>query len=93
MRCPFAKFCVAEKNWVMSQGFMHHELCEPGPYRRDPVKGAFRPTRVNMIWTSDITYFHSGDGFAHKCAIRDEYSERIVGCVVASQMRDELVIM
>ena len=48
-------------------------------YPRDRVKRAFRPTRVNMIWTSDITYLHCGDGVAYKCAIRDEYSGRIVG--------------
>jgi putative transposase len=27
-------------------------------YPRDRVKRAFRPTRINMIWTSDITYLH-----------------------------------
>jgi len=48
-------------------------------YPRDRVKRAFRPTRVNMIWTSDMTYLHCGDGVAYTCAVRDEYSGRIVG--------------
>jgi putative transposase len=62
-------------------------------YPRDRVKRAFWPTRVNMIWASDITYVHSLDGVAYECAICGEYSGRIVGWAVADHMRDELVIM
>jgi len=54
-----------------------------GVYPRDRVKRAFTPPRVNMIWTSDITY---------KCSVRDEYSGRVVGWAIADHMRDDLVI-
>ncbi len=63
-----------------------------GVYPRDLVKRVFTPARINMIWTSDITYLHCGDGLAYKCSIRDEYSGRVVGWAIADHMRDELVI-
>jgi len=61
-------------------------------YPRDRVKRAFTPPRVNMIWTSNITYLHCSDGLAYKCSIRDEYSGRVVGWAVADHMREYLVI-
>lgn len=63
-----------------------------GTYPRDWVKRAFTLPRVNMIWTSDITYLHYGEGLAYKCSIRDEYSGRVVGWAVADHMREDLVI-
>ena len=63
-----------------------------GVYPRDLVKRVFTPARINMIWTSDITYLHCGDGLAYKCSIRDEYSGRVVGWAVADHMREDLVI-
>jgi putative transposase len=61
-------------------------------YPRDLVKRGFTPPRVNMIWTSDITYLHCDDGLAYKCSIRDEYSGRVVGWAIADHMRDDLVV-
>ena len=59
---------------------------------RDLVKRVFTPARPNMIWTSDITYLHCGDGLAFKCSIRDECSGRVVGWAVADHMHEDLVI-
>lgn len=55
--------------------------------RRDPratlapdlVKRDFAATAPDRLWTADITYIKTDEGFLHLAFVLDVYSRRIVG--------------
>ena len=68
--------------------------------RRDPravpapdlVNGNFAATAPDRLWTADITYLPTDEGFLHLAFVLDVYSRRIVGWTMASHLRAELVV-
>lgn len=68
--------------------------------RRDPratpapdlVKRNFCATSPNSLWTADITYVPTDEGFLYLAFVLDVYSRRIVGWSMASHLRTELVV-
>ena len=68
--------------------------------RRDPratpapdlVKRNFCATAPDKLWTADITYVKTDEGFLHLAFVLDVYSRRIVGWSMASHLRTELVV-
>jgi putative transposase len=68
--------------------------------RRDPravpaadlVKRNFRATAPDKLWTADITYLRTDEGFLHLAFVLDVYSRRIVGWSMAVHLRTELVV-
>jgi putative transposase len=68
--------------------------------RRDPratpapdlVRRDFRATAPDRLWTADITYVKTDEGFLHLAFVLDVYSRRIVGWSMASHLRTELVV-
>ncbi len=68
--------------------------------RRDPratpaadlVNRNFSATAPNRLWTADITYLRTDEGFLHLAFVLDVYSRRIVGWSMASHLRAELVV-
>ena len=57
----------------------------------DLVKRNFTAPAPNRIWTADITYMSTEEGFLYLAFILDVYSRRVVGWSMADHLRSELV--
>ncbi|MGN9846383.1 IS3 family transposase, partial [Nonomuraea sp. H19] len=57
----------------------------------DLVKRDFTAAEPNRIWTADITYVPTWQGFVYLAVVLDVFSRRIVGWAMADHMRTELV--
>lgn len=56
------------------------------------LKGSFYSKKENRVWTSDITYLWTQQGWLYLAVIMDVYSRKIVGWSVQSSLSTELVI-
>jgi putative transposase len=65
------------------------EHAVPAP---DLVGGNFAAAAPNKVWTADITYVHTQEGFLYLAFILDVYSRRVVGWSMAHHLRAELVV-
>ena len=43
------------------------------------------------MWTSDITYLKTGEGWLYLCAVRDGWSRRVIGHAFADSLHTDLV--
>jgi putative transposase len=64
-----------------------HAVCAP-----DLVKRNFCAIAPDKLWTADITYVHTHEGFVYLAFILDVYSRKVVGWSMASHLRTELVV-
>ncbi len=58
----------------------------------DLVRREFVATTPDRLWTADITYVHTQEGFLYLAFILDVYSRRVVGWAMATHLRTELVV-
>ena len=52
----------------------------------------FKAKEPNRIWSDDITYIKTWEGWVYLAAVQDLYSRKIVGWSMADHMRSELVV-
>ncbi len=65
----------------------------PGPpVHDDRVKRKFTATGPNQLWLTDITEHRTGEGKVYLCAIKDVWSNRIVGYSIDSRMKSRLAV-
>jgi transposase InsO family protein len=65
----------------------------PGPpVHDDLVERHFTAQAANQLWLTDITEHRTGEGKLYLCAIKDVYSNRIVGYSIDSRMKSRLAV-
>jgi transposase InsO family protein len=62
------------------------------PVHDDLVERDFTADAPNRLWLSDITEHGTSEGKLYLCAIKDVFSNRIVGYSMASRMKSRLAI-
>ena len=62
------------------------------PVHDDHVKRKFTATRPNQLWLTDITEHRPDEGKIYLCAIKDVYSNKIVGYSIDSRMKASLAV-
>ncbi|WP_407938871.1 IS3 family transposase [Micromonospora rubida] len=62
------------------------------PVHDDLVRRDFTAPRANQLWLADITEHHTAEGKLYLCAIKDVWSNRIVGYSIDSRMKSRLAV-
>jgi putative transposase len=66
---------------------------KPGPpVHDDLVERDFTATGPNQLWLADITEHRTAEGKLYVCAVKDVYSNRIVGYSIDSRMKSRLAV-
>ena len=66
---------------------------KPGaPSHDDLVRRDFTAKAPNVVWVTDLTEHWTDEGKLYCCAIKDLYSNRIVGWAIDSRMKARLVV-
>jgi len=52
----------------------------------------FTATRPDEVWTADITYIATDEGWLYVAAIKDLFAGEIVGCAFGERMTTDLVV-
>src|SRR5437588_704966 len=58
----------------------------------DAEKASFPVAIPYRLWTADITYLDTEEGFLYLAFVLDAYSRRLVGWAMESHLRTELVV-
>jgi putative transposase len=58
----------------------------------DLVRRDFTAAGPDRLWTADITYVSTDEGFLYLAFVLDAYSRRLVGWAMESHLRTELVV-
>jgi putative transposase len=56
------------------------------------VKRNFTAEKVNQLWLADITEHGTGEGKLYLCAIKDVFSNRIVGYSISDRMKSRIAV-
>ncbi len=62
-----------------------------GNYSENLLKGKFEASRANEIWTSDITYIRTTEGWLYLAVVMDIFTRKIVGWSLSERINAEIV--
>jgi putative transposase len=62
------------------------------PVHDDLVQREFTASRLNQLWLTDLTEHWTDEGKLYLCAMKDVFSNRIVGYSIDSRMTADLAV-
>ncbi len=62
-----------------------------GVYAENLLKGKFEAEGPKKIWTSDITYIRTSEGWLYLAVVLDIYTRRIIGWALSERITSEIV--
>jgi transposase InsO family protein len=71
---------------------VHDDLCAVLDDQGTVVRHEFTAEAPNQLWLTDITEHRTAQGKVYLCAIKDAYSNRIVGYSIDSRMKSRLAV-
>jgi len=70
---------------------VHDDLCTVTD-DKGRIRHTFTAEEANELWLTDITEYKTAEGTLYLCAIKDVFSNRIVGYSIDSRMKSALVV-
>jgi putative transposase len=87
------RICRDHRWWSVFGKPKSRKGSKPGtPSHDDLVKRDFTATAPNQLWLSDLTEHRTKQGKLYVCAIKDVFSNRIVGWAIDERMKARLVV-
>jgi putative transposase len=87
------RICQANGWWSAFGKPRSRKKGQPGtPAHDDLVRRQFTADALNRLWLVDITEHRTNEGKLYLCAIKDVFSNRIVGWSIDSRMKARLVV-
>ncbi len=87
------RICSANRWWSAFGKPRRGKNRRPGPaVHDDHVERDFTAETRNQLWLSDITEHRTGEGKLYLCAVKDVFSNRIVGYSIDSRMKSTLAV-
>ncbi|MEU4097632.1 IS3 family transposase [Streptomyces sp. NPDC026673] len=82
-----------DNHWWSVFGKKRGRIKKAGPpVHDDLVRRNFTADAPNRLWLADITEHAAGDGKLYLCAIKDAFSNRIVGYSIDARMKSRLAV-
>ncbi|MER7247001.1 IS3 family transposase [Kribbella sp. NPDC000426] len=87
-----ARLCSQERIWSIHAKKRGLNRKAGPPVHDDHVKRVFTAPAPNLVWLTDITEHATAEDKLYLCAIKDVYSNRIVGYSIDSRMKASLAV-
>lgn len=87
------RICAANRWWSVFGKKRGANGKKPGPPAHDDlVERQFTAERPNQLWLTDITEHRTDQGKVYLCAIKDVWSNRIVGYSISDRMKSRIAV-
>lgn len=87
-----ARLCSQERIWSVFAKKRGLNRRSGPPVHDDLVQRQFSAQAPDQVWLADITEHRTDEGKLYLCAIKDVYSNRIVGYSIDSRMKSTLAV-
>ncbi len=87
-----ARLCSQEHIWSVFAKKRGLNRRSGPPVHDDLVQRQFSAEAPNQVWLADVTEHRTDEGKPYLCAIKDVYSNRIVGYSIDSRMKSALAV-
>jgi putative transposase len=87
-----ARLCSQERIWSIHAKKRGLTRKAGPPVHDDHVRRVFTAAAPNLVWLTDITEHATAEGKLYLCAIKDVYSNRIVGYSIDTRMKASLAV-